>query len=173
MRHTAAIARPPVDTHHGDERDADEHCRRSGLWTGWHPVDVMLLPQPVNRVANAMPGAALAALGIATLLHGTGLGKAGGVGIPLGILLAFRGFRMGAETRSGSVIIWGMLRTRVIPRNAIAEITDFPAVVWTNPVGNRRWSPLLAFQTPSRALTGIAEHHVACVQRLRKWARHR
>jgi hypothetical protein len=133
----------------------------------------MLRPQPVNRVANAMPGAALAALGFATLLHGAGLGKAGGVGIPLGLLLALRGYRMGAETRSGSVIIWGMLRTRVIPRDAIAEITDFPAVVWTDLVGNRRWSPLLAFQTPSRALPGIAEHHAACAQRLRKWARHR
>ena len=130
----------------------------------------MLRPQLVNRVANAMPGAALAALGFATLLHGTGLGKAGGVGIPLGILLAFRGYRMGAEARSDTVIIWGMLRTRVIPRDAI---TDFPAIVWTDPVGNRRWSPLLAFQTPSRALTGIAEHHAACVQLLRKWARHR
>jgi len=48
----------------------------------------------------------------------------------------------------------------------------FPAVVWTDPVGNRRWSPMLAFETPSRALTGIAAHHAACVQRLRKWARH-
>ena len=80
---------------------------------------------------------------------------------------------MGAEARSGSVIIWGMLRTRVIPRDALAEITDFPSVAWRDPVGNRRWSPLLAFQTPSRALKGIAEHHAANVQQLRKWARHR
>lgn len=65
---------------------------------------------------------------------------------PAGILLAFRGYRMGAETRSGSVIIWGMPRTHVIPSDAIDEITDFPAVVWTDPVGNGRWSPLLVFQ---------------------------
>lgn len=95
------------------------------------------------------------------------------MGIPLGIALAWRGYRMGAETRGSSVTVWGLLRTRVIAREAISEVTDFPAIVWTDAVGRSHWSPVLAFQTPPRALSGIAEHHAACVKRLRQWARQR
>jgi hypothetical protein len=112
-------------------------------------------------------------LGVAALLHGIGLARAGGVVIPFGIVLALRGYRMGAETRAGSLTIRGLLRTRAIPRDAITEISDFPAIVWTDLVGQRRWSPVLAFHTPQGALSGIAEHHAACVERLRKWARYR
>jgi hypothetical protein len=32
---------------------------------------------------------------------------------------------MAAETRSGPAIVWGMLRTREIPREAITEVTEF------------------------------------------------
>jgi hypothetical protein len=119
------------------------------------------------------PGAALVALGLAALMDSSGVATAGGVGIPLGIVLAWRGYRMGAETRGSSVTVRGLLRTRVISRAAITGITDFPAIVWTDPVGNKHWSPVLAFQTPPVTLSGIAEHHAACLRRLRQWARHR
>jgi hypothetical protein len=71
------------------------------------------------------------------------------------------------------VTVWGMLRTRVIARAAITEVTDYPAVVWTNAQGEKRWSPVLAFLTPQRALPCVAEHHFACVKGLRRWARRR
>jgi hypothetical protein len=127
----------------------------------------------VNRLANAMPGAALIGFGLMTLLHGDGPTRVGGILAVLGVVLAYRGYRLAVETRSNSLTVWGMLRTRVIPRAAISEVTDYPAVVWTNAQGKVRWSPVLAFLTPQRALPGVAEHHAACVKRLRQWARRR
>jgi hypothetical protein len=49
----------------------------------------------------------------------------------LGVVLACRGYRLAVETRSNALTVRGMLRTRVIPRAAISEVTDYPAVVWT------------------------------------------
>jgi hypothetical protein len=120
-----------------------------------------------------MPGTVLVALGLATLIVGDGPVRAAGVLALIGIVLASRGYRLAVETRSDSITVWGMVRTRVIPRASITEITNYPAIVWTDPTGRRRWSPVLAFQTPSRALPGVAENHAACVKRLRQWARRR
>jgi hypothetical protein len=63
-----------------------------------------------------------------------------------------------------------MLRTRVIPRAAITQITDDPAIIWTDADGKKRWTPVIAFLTPSRTLPRVAQHHTMCVNRLQHWA---
>ena len=125
----------------------------------------------MNRLANSMPGAILVVIGLAALVAGEGAAKTAGVLALIGIVLAVRGYRLAAETHNDSVTVCGMLRTRVIPRTAISRITDFPAIVWTDRAGKTRWSPVLAFLTPSRTLPGVAQQHAVCVNRLRRWAR--
>jgi hypothetical protein len=132
----------------------------------------MLRPRPVNRLANSMSGGALIGLGLA-LLVGDGPATAAGLLALIGIVLAVRGYRLSAETHNDSVTVCGMLRSRVIPRAAISQITDYPAIVWTDRAGKKRWTPVLAFLTPSRTLPGVAAHHAACLNRLRHWARRR
>jgi hypothetical protein len=131
---------------------------------------VRLRPGPVNRLANSLPGTVLAAFGLAALVFGDRAARAAGVLALLGIVLAIRGYRLAAETHHDTVTIHGLLRTRVIPRAAITQITDYPAIIWTNPDGKKRWSPVVAFLTPPRTLPRITEHHTMSVNRLREWA---
>ena len=133
-------------------------------------VHVRLRPRPVNRLANSTPGAVLVGFGLAALVVGHGATKAAGVLAVLGVVLAVRGYRLAAETHTDTVTIYGMLRTRAIPRAAITQITDDPAIIWTDPAGKKRSTPVLAFKTPTRTLPGVAQHHTMCVNRLRQWA---
>ena len=80
---------------------------------------------------------------------------------------------MAVETRAQSVVVRGALRTVTVPRAAIREVTDYPAIVWTKADGNRRWTPVTAFVTPASALGPVRGHHRECVSRLRKWAQKR
>jgi membrane-bound ClpP family serine protease len=95
-----------------------------------------------------VPGAVLVAFGLAGLVVGEGAAKAAGVLAVIGIILAVRGYQLAVETHNDSVTVCGMLRTRVIPRTAITQITDYPAIVWTDRAGKKRWTPVLAFLTP-------------------------
>jgi hypothetical protein len=122
----------------------------------------------VNRLANSMPGAVLISFGLAALV-GEGPAVAAGVLTLIGFVIAVRGYRLGAQTHNDSVTVCGMLRSRAIPRTAITQITDYPAIVWTDRAGKQRWTPVLAFLTPSRTLPGVAEHHATCLKRLRQW----
>jgi hypothetical protein len=88
-------------------------------------------------------------------------------------MLAVRGYRLAAETHNESVTVCGMLRTRVIQRTAITQITNYPAIIWIDPAGKKRWTPVLAFLTPSWALPPVGQHHIMCVNRLRQWAHSR
>ena len=132
-----------------------------------------LRPGPGNRLANSSPGAVLVAFGLAALVVDEGAAKAAGVLAVIGIMLAVRGYRLAVETHHDSVTVCGMLRTRVIPGAAITQISDYPAIVWTDPAGKKRWTPVLAFLTPSCALPRVAQHHANCLSRLRHWAHSR
>ena len=90
---------------------------------------VLLRPRPVNRLVRATPGAVLAGFGLMTLLHGDGPTEVGGILAVLRVVLPYRGYWLAVETRSNSLTVWGMLRTRVIARAAISEVTDYPEVV--------------------------------------------
>ena len=127
----------------------------------------------MNRLANSMPGAVLVGFGLAALVVGHGATKAAGVLAVLGVVLAVRGYRLAAETHHDSVTVYGMLRTRVISRAAITQITDDPAIIWTDPAGKTRSTPVLAFLTPTRTVPGVAQHHTVCVNQLRQWAHSR
>lgn len=89
-------------------------------------------PQPVNRVANAALGLAVAVFGGALLIQGAGGKCAGGLLVPIGIYVAYRGYRLAIETRSDSATVWGQFRTVRIPRSNVQRITDLPAIVWTS-----------------------------------------
>jgi hypothetical protein len=67
------------------------------------------------------------------------------------------------------VTVRGYLRTRVIPRDSITEITDFPAVRWTAPNGRKRWTPISALMTSSREPVRITEAKEDALAQLRQW----
>jgi hypothetical protein len=134
---------------------------------------VRLRSGPGNRLANSSPGAVLVAFGLAALVVDEGAAKAAGVLAVVGIVLAVRGYQLAVETHHDSVTVCGMLRTHVIPRSAITQISDYRAIVWTDPAGKKRWTPGLAFLTPSCALPRVGQHHANCVSRLRLWANRR
>jgi hypothetical protein len=135
---------------------------------------VILRPQPVNRAANAVPGACLLAISLVQLLQGQGPGRALGLlGIVGGLVLLVRGYNLSAETNQGELLVHGYLRSRAVARSAIVEITDSGTVVWNDGDGRRRRTLIWAFNTPPGTLTGVAEHHADCRKRLMRWVRGR
>jgi hypothetical protein len=157
-----------TDAHHHDHpRDGRRWCGRSTL--GAVTPLVELKPLPVTRVANALPGALLVALGLWAVLVDGGSWIFGGVVAVLGVGLAFRGYRLGVTVTERGVEIRGFLFKRVIPREAVAGFTDWPAVVWRSELGLQH-SRMVAFRTNSHALRSIREHNAACVAALMRTA---
>jgi hypothetical protein len=111
---------------------------------GMEPCPRDAAPSPREPIGQRDARHRPRALGLATLIVGDGPVRAAGVLALIGIVLASRVYRPAVETRSDSITVWGMVRTRVIPRASITEITNYPAIVWTDPAGRRRWSPVLA-----------------------------
>ncbi|MCX5352315.1 MULTISPECIES: hypothetical protein [Streptomyces] len=132
-----------------------------------------LLPWRVNRVANSAPGVIPAVVAIAYLA------QAGGI-LPrllaclslIGFaVIAVRGYRLGVRCEHRTLVVRGYLRTRVIARESITGITDFPAVRWTTPRGRKRWTPITAFMTNTTEISVSRRHKAQAVGKLRRWAR--
>ncbi|WP_234425832.1 hypothetical protein, partial [Streptomyces kebangsaanensis] len=87
-------------------------------------------------------------------------------------VLAVRGYRLGVTCEHSRLVIRGYLRTRVIDRERIMEITDFPAVRWTVRNGRKRWTPLTAFMTSPGEISATRLHKDRAIGKLRQWARH-
>jgi hypothetical protein len=83
--------------------------------------------------------------------------------------VAVRGYRLGVTCVNTDVTVRGYLRTRVIPRDSITAITDFPAVRWTAPNGRKRWTPISALMTSSREPVRITEAKEDALAQLRQW----
>ncbi len=84
--------------------------------------------------------------------------------------LSVRGYRLGVTCERGRLSIRGYLRTRVIAREDVTEITDFPAVRWTTRKGGERWTPITAFMTNASELSTTRLHKARAMRELRQWA---
>ncbi|MDQ0933654.1 hypothetical protein [Streptomyces turgidiscabies] len=85
------------------------------------------------------------------------------------VVIAVRGHRLSVTCENAELTVRGYLRTRTIPRSSITEITALPAVRWTDPKGNRRWSPMWVLaRSPAEfaVITASKERQIAA---LRNW----
>ncbi|WP_329297874.1 hypothetical protein OG410_04305 [Streptomyces sp. NBC_00659] len=85
--------------------------------------------------------------------------------------LAVRGYRLGVTYDHSRITIRGYSRTRVIDRDHIKEVTDFPAVRWTARNGRERWTPLTAFMTSTGEFSTTRIHKERALKKLRQWVR--
>lgn len=85
-------------------------------------------------------------------------------------ILSVRGYRLGVTCEHGRLSIRGYLRTRVIERERITQITDFPAVKWATPHGGKRWTPIMAFMTSPSEASATRLHKTHVTRKLRRWA---
>ncbi|MFJ9569995.1 hypothetical protein [Streptomyces bacillaris] len=134
---------------------------------------MQLSPTPLNRLANSCLGVVPAVAGIAYVVqadHGV-LRFAAGLAVIAFAVLAVRGYRLGVTCEHARMTVRGYLRTRVIDRERISEVTDFPAVRWTAPSGRQRWTPLAALRTSPGEFPATRLHKERAVSKLRRWAR--
>lgn len=131
-------------------------------------------PTTLNRLANSGLGAvpAVACIAYATQADTAVARLAAGLAVIGFAVLAVRGYRLGVTCEHSRLVIRGYLRTRVIDRERIMEITDFPAVRWTVRNGRKRWTPLTAFMTSPGEISATRLHKDRAIGKLRQWARH-
>ncbi|MFE1288515.1 hypothetical protein [Streptomyces sp. NPDC058751] len=106
-------------------------------------------PSTLNRLANSGLGVVPAVVGVAYAVRADdGMPRLLTVPAVLGFaVLAVRGYRLGAAWDHARITVRGYLRTRVVDRERITEVTDFPALRWTSRDGRERWTPLTVFVT--------------------------
>jgi hypothetical protein len=130
-----------------------------------------LSPSRLGRVANsglgAIPAVASVAYGAQAAAVYPRLGAC--VALIASVVIAVRGYRLGVTYQNAEMTVRGYLRTRAIPRESITEITDFPAVRWTDPSGRRRWTPLWVFRVGPRETARMAASKERNVAALRLW----
>ena len=129
---------------------------------------MLLRPMPITRIANSSPGLVLALFAMVALLGGTGVQRLLGAAVLPGLWLAVRGGQASAETKSGTLVVRGYLRTRVIPRSAIVELGDDAIVVWIDGAGRRHRTPISVFKPGSRMLTPFARHHARRLRQVQR-----
>ncbi|MEU6594928.1 hypothetical protein ABZ923_37990 [Streptomyces sp. NPDC046881] len=132
-----------------------------------------LSPSTLNRLANSIPGAGPAAGGIAYAVQtdDTLPRLAACLAVIGSTVLAIRGYRLGVRCQDATLIVRGYLRTRVIARESITGITDFPAVRWTTHQGRKRWTPITAFMTTTDEISATRLHKEHALGKLQRWAR--
>jgi len=135
---------------------------------------VRLRPLVVARVVSVAPGVGLVVL--AWVLVGDGaLGgwrwPGGLLAVVAGAYLAVRAPGCEVVCDQRGVVVRGWLWTRTMPRRAVLEVTDFPAVRWRDGRGRPRWTPLSMLWTSSRMLPVFVAHSQEQVRRLRRWVR--
>lgn len=132
-----------------------------------------LSPSPLNRLGNSILGVVPAVVSIAyTAQADRGVLRLVGSLAMIGFaVLAVRGYRLGVTYELSRMIVRGYLRTRVIDRERISEITDFPAVRWAARNGRKRWTPLTAFMTSPGEFSATRLPKERAISRLRQWAR--
>ncbi|MFJ9684479.1 hypothetical protein ACIRRX_02155 [Streptomyces bacillaris] len=133
---------------------------------------MQLSPPPLNRLANSCLGVVPAVAGIVYAAQADRgvLRLAAGLAAIGFAVLAVRGYRLGATCEHARMTVRGYLRTRVIDRECVSEITDFPAVRWTDRTGRARWTPLTALRTSPGEFPTFRLHKERAVGRLRRWA---
>lgn len=130
-----------------------------------------LAPPKRGRVANSSLGLLPAA---SSILYGAQANAvyprlAAGLALLASAVIAVRGYRLGAVCRNSELIVRGYLFTRAIPRAGIIEITDFPAVRWTDASGRPRWSPLWFLNVGPHEIPEMRASKSRDIARLRRW----
>ncbi|MER6423876.1 hypothetical protein [Streptomyces sp. NPDC001137] len=132
-----------------------------------------ILPPRPARVACAAPwvvpaaGAVVFGAGSADALSWS----AAGAVLALSVMLTVRGYRIGVRCEADRLVVRGLLWTRVIPRQWIRAVTDFPAVRWQTAAGRSRWTPVTAFMSSTGEPASLREAKAKCLAQLRRWAR--
>jgi hypothetical protein len=134
---------------------------------------VELTPSRVSRLAHATLGVAAGALGLGVAVEGSLPGPIraalAALLVGLGVVIVVRSRGLGVECRNGQVRVRGLLLTRVVPRADVDEVTDFPALVWRDGGGRRRWTPIVFLMDSPGALTRFRQENVSSLLRLRRW----
>lgn len=91
--------------------------------------------------------------------------------VVLGARVAVRALRMGLTCRDGTARVRGLLLSRAVPRVAVTEVTDFPALRWQDATGRRRWTPLCFFGVTGGVLEAVRDHNSEQLGILRRWVR--
>lgn len=132
-----------------------------------------LSPSTLNRLANSSLGAVPAVGGIAYGIQASdGFQRLVAWFAVIGLaFLAIRGYRLGVTCDNTKATIRGYLRTRVIEKERITGITDFPAVRWTTRTGRRRWTPITALMTSPSETAGTRLSKERNTAKLRRWAK--
>jgi hypothetical protein len=130
---------------------------------------VILRPLLMTRVANTVPGAAVVLIGGLNLdsTNSSLVGAAALVAVFAGAILGYRGFQLGIDCSADPIVVHGFLRNRKIQRNAVIEVTYFPALRWRDQRTRLRWTPIVAFAELGPVLPAVARHNEASVERLR------
>ena len=130
-------------------------------------------PSVLNRLADSCLGVVPGVGFIAYVVQAdSGVARVGGGLAVVGFgVLAVRGYRLGVTCEHSRMVIRGYLRTRVIERQRILEITDFPAVRWTPRGGGKRWTPLTPFMTSSGEVAASRLSKERAVRKVRRWVR--
>ncbi|MFF3419159.1 hypothetical protein ACFYW9_31430 [Streptomyces sp. NPDC002698] len=126
-----------------------------------------------NRLANSGLGVVPAVVGLVYAVQAErGAPRLLAVLAVLGFAaLAVRGYRLGVTYDHSRITIRGYSRTRVIDRDRVKEVTDFPAVRWTARNGRERWTPLTAFITSTGEFPATRIHKEHALKKLRQWVR--
>jgi len=137
---------------------------------------VRLRTLAVSRAVNVAPGVGLVVLAWAMVLDGD-LGvwrwPAAVLSISAGLYMAVRGPRAEVVCDERGVVVRGLLWTRAVPRRAVVEVTDFPALRWRDDRGRARWTPLTMFVSYPTLLPVHVRHSEEQVRRLRRWVHRR
>jgi hypothetical protein len=134
---------------------------------------VELTPLPLTKLAHASLGVAAMGFGVGLWVDGFTpelIARALAAALlGVGAVIAVRSLRIGLECRDGVVRVRGLLRTRVVPRATIEEITGLPALRWRDSEGRRRWTPIVFLSDSPGAFSHFRRHNAAELDRLRRW----
>ena len=130
-----------------------------------------LAPSRWGRTANSCLGALPAAGSILYAAQTTAVFPrlSACLVLSVSVIIAVRGYRLSVTCENAELTVRGYLRTRTIPRSSISEITDLPAVRWTDPKGNRHWSPMWVLQRGSGEIAGLTASKERQIAALRNW----
>lgn len=89
----------------------------------------------------------------------------------LAVVVLVRSPRLQVRCDSRGVTVRGVLWSRTIPRRAVVAVTDWPAVVWHDTRGRRRWTPISFLPVSGRVAGFVLRHDQREIARLRRWTR--
>jgi hypothetical protein len=128
---------------------------------------VLLRPLLVTRLANTLPGIALAALAWSPAeAVSVGICFAPVAPMLAGVVLVVRGYRMSVVVTDEHVVVRGLLRSRTIRQADVAALTSLPTLRWQPPSGRYAHTPLIMFMELGKVLPAVEAHNEASLDRL-------